>query len=54
MSRTPEERERFRRLLEENAAVRRELQATLDRVEARVQERRARRARGGWLKRLFA
>ena len=54
MSRTPKERERFRRVLEENAAARRELQATLERVEARLQERRARRAGGGWLRRLFA
>lgn len=53
MGRTPEDRDRFRRHLEESAAARRELQATLDRVHARIEERRARRARGGWLRRLF-
>jgi len=54
MGRTPEDRDRFRRQLEESAAARRDLQETLDRVHARIEERRARQARGGWLKRLFS
>jgi hypothetical protein len=54
MSRTPEDRERFRRVLEENAAAREEMQAIIDRVRARRLERRVRRERGGWLRRLSA
>jgi hypothetical protein len=44
--RTPEERERHRRLLEQSEAARRNMQEIIDRVEARRQaelERRARR-----------
>lgn len=50
MKRMPEDRERFRRLLEENEAARREFQALLDRVEARMRERREGR---GWVARLL-
>lgn len=50
MKRTPEDRERFRRLLEENEAARREFQTLLDRVEARM---RARREGRGWVARLL-
>ncbi len=50
MKRTPEDRERFRRLLEENEAARREFQALLDRVEARMHARRQGR---GWVPRLL-
>jgi hypothetical protein len=51
--RTPEERERIRRLLEESEAARRQMQEILDRVEARMQERQARHERG-LVRRLFA
>ena len=45
---TPEEREQTRILLERGAAVRREMQETIDRIDARLlaaKERRARRRR---------
>ena len=51
--RTPEDRERIRRLIEDGEAARRQMQEILDRVEARMQERQARRERS-LLRRLFA
>ena len=42
---TPEDRDRFRRHREEGEAARRQMQEILDRVEARMQERQARRER---------
>jgi hypothetical protein len=50
---TPEDRDRRRRLIEEGEAARRQMQEILDRVEARMRERQARRERS-LLRRLFA
>lgn len=50
MKRTPEERERLRRLLEENESARRDLQALLDQVETRI---RARREERSWIGRVL-
>jgi hypothetical protein len=50
--RSPEDRERLRRLLEEGEAARRQMREIIDRVDARMQERAARRERG-LLRRLF-
>jgi hypothetical protein len=52
--RTPEERDEFRRRMEENAAARREMQEIIDRVDARIQARRERMERGSWLRRLLS
>lgn len=51
--RSPEDRERYRRLIQESEAARRQMQEILDRVEARMQERAARRERG-FLRRLLS
>jgi hypothetical protein len=51
--RSREDRERVRRLLEESEAARRQMQEIIDRVEARMQERQARRERS-FFRRLFA
>ena len=50
--RTPEDRERIRRLIEDGEAARRQMQEILDRVEARMHERQARREHS-LLRRLF-
>ena len=44
--RSPEDRERIQRLIEEGQAARRQMQEIIDRVEARMQERAARNERG--------
>ncbi|MGH3079317.1 MAG: hypothetical protein ACRDPZ_14200 [Gaiellaceae bacterium] len=49
----PDDRDRRRRLIEESQEARRQMQEILDRVEARMQERQARRERS-LLRRLFA
>ena len=49
----PEDRDRRRRLIEESQEARQQMQEILDRVEARMQERQARRERS-LLHRLFA
>ena len=49
----PEDRDRHRRLIEDGEAARRQMQEILDRVEARMQERQARRERS-LFRRLFA
>ena len=50
---SPEDRDRRRRLLEESEAARRQMQEIIDRVEARMAERRDAQERS-FLRRLFA
>ena len=50
---SPDDRERRRRVIEEGRLARQQMQEILDRVEARMQERQARRERS-FLRRLFA
>lgn len=50
---SPDDRDRFRRRREQSEAARRQMQEIIDRVEARMEERRARRERS-LLRRLFA
>ena len=49
----PQDRDRRRRLIEDGQEARRQMQEIIDRVEARMQEREARRQRS-LLRRLFA
>jgi len=51
--RSPEDKERIRRIIEEGEAARRNMQEIIDRVEARMQERQAHNERS-LLRRLFA
>jgi len=51
--RSPEDKERRRRLIEESEAARRQMQEILDRVETRRRDREARRQRS-LLRRIFA
>lgn len=50
---TPEDRDDFQRRMEAGAAARREMQEIINRVDARIRERRQRRERGNWLRRLL-